>query len=516
MVAERAVKICHAHSAQTPHKHCKYSVLSEKNGPRIGSVIHEHYLERDNYLHMALEGPKRRKGRRKLCWKAWVVFKICAWLANYFLLSGPSNRRGTCSRPAHRLLHKTKSDHSGCSYASQNKDHSTTLAIMEIHENIINTLVKGSYIAGLYLDLSKAFDTVDHEILVSKLEHYGIRGPPLKWFHSYLKNRTQYTLANGTKSDVRNINYGVPQGSVLGPLLFLLYTNDMPNCLPESHKTRLFADDSNIFITSQSPYTLKNELKTAIGRILRWLEDNKLTVNLNKTQYSIFQTKNMNIPDWLNNIKINNNTIKRVHSARFLGIILDEKLKWDDHVKQLSESLSQIINAFKIIKNYVPEDKKRMLYYAYIYSRIQYGIEMYGTASKKLIKKVQTKQNRAIKVLHNKNFYTPTTQLHKELRYPLVKDIEKINVCKFVHKQRNNKTPKIFNDLFTENKDKHKYNTRQSQNLATPLAATNFSQKTIDFRGPRTWNSIPMKIRKLECNKHFGKKLRAHLIDKLT
>ena len=84
---------------------------------------------------------------------------------------------------------------------------------------------------------------------------------------------------------------------------------------------------------------------------------------------------------------------------------------------------------------------------------------MYGTASKKLIKKVQTKQNRAIKVIHNKNFYTPTTQLNKELRYPLVKDIEKINVCKFVHKQRNNKTPKIFNDLFTENKNIHKYNT---------------------------------------------------------
>ena len=198
---------------------------------------------------------------------------------------------------------------------------------MEIHENIIITLEKGSYIVGLYLDLSKAFDTVYHKILLSKLEHYGIRGPPLKWFHSYLKNRTQYTLANGTKSDVRNINYGVPQGSILGPLLFLLYTNNMPNCLPESNKTRLFADNSNIFITSQSPYTLKIELKIAMGRILRWLEDNKLTINLNKTQYSIFQTKNMNIPDWLNNRKINNNTVKRVHSARFLGIILDEKLK---------------------------------------------------------------------------------------------------------------------------------------------------------------------------------------------
>ena len=147
-------------------------------------------------------------------------------------------------------------------------------------------------------------------------------------------------------------------------------------------------DCSLMTVTFSSPYTLKNELKTAMGRILRWLEDNKLTVNLNKTQYRIFQTKNMNIPDFLNNIKINNNTVKRVHSARFLGIVLDEKLKWDDHVKQLSESLTQIINAFKIIKkNYVPEDKKRMLYYAYIYSRIQYGIEMYCTASKKLIKK---------------------------------------------------------------------------------------------------------------------------------
>ena len=203
------------------------------------------------------------------------------------------------------------------------KDHSTTLAMMEIHENIIITLEKGSYIAGLYLDLSKAFDTVEHKILLSKLEHYGIRGPPLKWFHSYLKNRTQYTLANGTKSYVRSIDYGVPQGSYLDHFYFY-YTQMI--CQTASLKvTRLFADDSNIFITSQSPYTLKNELKIAMGRILRWLEDNKLMINLNKTQYSILQTKNMNIPDWLiNNIKINSNTVKRVHSARFLGIVLDE------------------------------------------------------------------------------------------------------------------------------------------------------------------------------------------------
>ena len=139
-------------------------------------------------------------------------------------------------------------------------------------------------------------------------------------------------------------------------------------------------------------------------------------------------------------------SINRVQSAKFLGIILDEKLKWDEHIKQLLETLTKITNAFKIIKHYVPSNKKPMLYFAYIYSRIQYGIEMYGTSSKTLMKKVQTKQNKAIKVLHNKNFFTPTTTLHKELNYPLVNHIEKINVSKFVHKQRNNKTPQIFNN----------------------------------------------------------------------
>ena len=158
------------------------------------------------------------------------------------------------------------------------KNHSTALAIMEICENIIDTLNKGSYIAGLYLDLSKAFDTVDHKILLYKLEQYGIRGTPLTWLNSFLNNRMQYTLANGTKS-------------VLGPLLVLLYTNDMPNCLPENHKMILFADDSNIFISSHAPEALKTELKMAVENIVKWLGDNKLTVNLSKTQYSIYQTK---------------------------------------------------------------------------------------------------------------------------------------------------------------------------------------------------------------------------------
>ena len=121
--------------------------------------------------------------------------------------------------------------------------------MIEIVDNILYGMDHGKHVAGIYMDLSKTFDTVDHEILFQKLQHYGIRGLPLQWFKSYLTNRKQYTIANKATSEESTITYGVPQGSVLGPLLFLIYTNDITNAISGNHKVKLFADDTNIFVT---------------------------------------------------------------------------------------------------------------------------------------------------------------------------------------------------------------------------------------------------------------------------
>ena len=155
-----------------------------------------------------------------------------------------------------------------------------------------------------------------------------------------------------------------------------------------------------------------------------------------------------------------------------------------------------------------------MLYYAYIYSKIQYGIEAYGAAPAKTLKKIQVKQNRSIKVLFIKDFYTPTKELHKELKLLTVQDIAKLSIIKFTHKQQNNDTPDIFNDVFTVNNTLHQHSTRQEYNLNIPLPKTENDKKKISYRGPTLWNSIPRKIRDLKTTKTFSKHVREHLISK--
>jgi retron-type reverse transcriptase len=161
------------------------------------------------------------------------------------------------------------------------------MALIEIVDNILSDLENGKYISGIYLDLSKAFDTVDHKILLYKLNHYGIRDHSLKWFESYLSDRTQFTYINNNQSNLKPMKYGVPQGSVLGPLLFLIYTNDIVNSTSQDCKTRLFADDTNGFVTADSPAQLKHLISSFLEDIFSWCSENKLTVNLDKTCYTI-------------------------------------------------------------------------------------------------------------------------------------------------------------------------------------------------------------------------------------
>ena len=392
--------------------------------------------------------------------------------------------------------------------------HSTTQAVTEIVDNLLKEIDSGKITAGIYLDLSKAFDTVDHSILLTKLKHYGVRGEALKWFVSYLTNRQQFTVANGVCSNKQNVLYGVPQGSVLGPLLFLIYVNDISSALPK-HKLRLFADDSNIFVSDINPRSLKNQMIEVLKNMDEWFKANKLTINMSKTKYSIFVKPRSDIPNILNSVTVNGTKISRVSDSKYLGLILDDKLNWSKHIDELNEKLSKTVQAYKIVTSFINTRAKYMLYYAYFYSRIQYGCEIYSTAQNQKLKAIQVKQNRALKVLFRKDFYTPTKNLHKELNIPLVKDIGKMNCLKLVHKIMNNQAPEAFQNYFTQNKSipGRRSGTRQDNDLATNEYKTSIAKKTFRYRGANFWNQISKTgIQSIKETSIFGKLIKQNII----
>jgi ferritin-like metal-binding protein YciE len=369
------------------------------------------------------------------------------------------------------------------------KNYSTISALIEIVEQLRYQKENKNITIGIYLDLTKAFDLVNHSILLNKLESYGVRGSTNKLIKSYLENRKQYTQVNAQKSKLKTIECGVPQGSVLGPLLFLIYFNDIQNCTKAP--MRLFADDANIFISCKDPIHLRKIAEQCLTDIKAWLNLNRLILSEDKTQYSIFMPCKRKVPTNLNEIQIGKKTIIRTDSCKYLGVILDDKLSFDGHIMQLCKDLTKVIYSFRVIKDWVPHCEKLKLYYAYFHSKVQYGIEVYGTAAKKLINKIDILQHKAIKALYNLEPLTPTRSLLAQFKLLTTKDLYSLKIATFVHKHQNNSLPCIFSTYYSKLASNESYpNTRNRNKLLVPKAKNENGMKMINCVGARIWNRL--------------------------
>ena len=264
------------------------------------------------------------------------------------------------------------------------KLHSTEYAALEFTDKIITNLDQGKLPLAIFLDLSKAFDTIDHSILIHKLHYYGIQGTALNWFKSYLYNRKQYVQFNNCNSSHSAITTGVPQGSILGPLLFIIYMNDISEVTNKFHFT-LYADDTSLiepictFTTdlknnSEASNTINQELKL----ITDWLCLNKLSLNAKKTKMMIFHHRQRNISEIKLNLSINDTPIEQVNEFNFLGLMFDECMTWKSHTQKICSKIAVVNGTLNRLKRFISCDILKTIYNALIQPHLNYGILLWG------------------------------------------------------------------------------------------------------------------------------------------
>ena len=250
--------------------------------------------------------------------------------------------------------------------------HSTINAITALTSDVIKALENKDSVLSVFLDLSKAFDTIDHQILLYKLEFYGIRGTPLKWFKSYLSNRKQYVKYNNSDSLQQDITYSVPQGSILGPLLFIIYINDLPFCV-EHCKTVLFADDTNIYKTGKQVTNIYEDMNKELQILADWFRANKLSLNISKTKCMLF-CRSPRPENEENILTMYNTVIQQMKCVQFLGLHIDEKLDWHEHINKCKNKLTSALYVIKKVNSYLPVSALKTIYYTLVYPYLTYGI----------------------------------------------------------------------------------------------------------------------------------------------
>ena len=385
------------------------------------------------------------------------------------------------------------------------KNHSTIQALIEITDYLKTAIDEKKIVSGIFLDLTKAFDTVNHNILLAKLHNYGIRGVANDLLRSYLTNRYQYVSIGNTSSSKQPIKCGVPQGSVLGPLLFLIYINDIANC-SKIGKIRIFADDTSAFVEGTKVNEVISNSEILMNDLNNWFKSNKLTLSTNKSCFILFRSAHTRLNEIPSVLNFGDSHINRENSVKYLGITLDENLNWNEHVQQVCKSLKSCFGTFYNVRNYLNLDQVRTIYYSLVYSKIKYALAVYGNTSNENIQLIQCLQNKLIKVLMKKNYRYPTYKLHNELNILKVEDLVDQEILTFVFNFINKKLPNVFSSYFKYRSENQQPQTRNIDNhLITPKPRTNCGEQTIRVKGALLWNKLPTSLTKLTNSKTFRK-----------
>ena len=368
---------------------------------------------------------------------------------------------------------------------------------------------------GVFIDLSKAFDCISHNILLDKLQHYGIRGLPLNWFSDYLTSRKQFTVVNGLNSQINPILCGVPQGSILGPLLFLLYINDLRYICSDKISIVMFADDTSLFTNHKSIHQAVDTLNRELSNLSTWLKANKLTLNIKKTKYIIFRARNKQIVPNPPKLYFTNRQIERALETKFLGVHIDEYLSFKYHINALALKVSKVVGVLNKLKYFLPTTTLLKIYKSLLLPHLNYAILSWGFTNNTHLNCLLVLQKKALRSIRKVHYLHPSGPLFKITKSLNIFDILKKNIAIFMFQYNTDQLPSVFNSFFPTFNSIHNYNTRNCNNLIPIFRRTSIGQRSIAYEGTKTWNTLPLNIKQSPSLNTFKIKLNVYLLENM-
>ena len=365
----------------------------------------------------------------------------------------------------------------------------------------------------IFLDLAKAFDSVSHDILFRKLEKYGVRGLALKLFTSYLTDRSQFVKVNGSTSSLMNILFGVPQGSILGPLLFLIFINDLPEST--SLFVKLFADDTFLCAQNKSFSVLESEVNSELDKVANWLLSNKLTLNINKSKYMVI-TRKRQVPPI--SIEIKDTSLERCSSYKYLGIFIDKDLNWATHIDHITKKVLKACGAIAKLRHCVDIGTLKTVYYSLVHSYIRYGIVIWGNASSSSLSSLYTANHKVLRIMTFAPFGNiDLNPIYDFLQILNLDQIFSLELGKFLYKLHHNLLPTSIGNYFEPDPyvNLHSYGLRsRTANVPTRIVSrTYYAEKSFQIGGLKFWNKIPDTIKDSNSLNTFKINFKKHLLE---
>lgn len=381
----------------------------------------------------------------------------------------------------------------------------TEIAAINLIQGLNKSIDKCLYTSAIFIDLKKAFDSINRNVLIQKLCSMNISNSVVNLFISFLKNRKQFTVIDNDSSELKSSDTGVPQGSILAALLFLIYINDIFTC--NLHGTmQLYADDIVIYYSCKSVDVLKLEMQNDLNTIKSYMEKNLLTINIDKTKYILFKSR-FNVH---NNFDVlyDNKIISKVNDITYLGLKINKNLNWISHIDFIKNKISCLVGALKKTSKILPKCALKKIYFAHVYPNLIYLSPIWANAPEYKINELCVLQNKAIKTILRKPSRTATNTLYNETFIP-IPQIVHYNQILLIHKIRNNfirhSIPLVFNN------DVHSYNTRASNQIYRGAVRTNSGKKSTMYQAIEKYNNIPSELKNIANLITFKKKLKQHL-----